>query len=62
MGVERYTIDSEMSKFTVRVFATGMFSAFGHSPTIAIRDFTGESLAVQALSEKYPCTRPKKVQ
>ena len=25
-----------------------------------IRDFTGESLAVQALSEKYPCARPKK--
>ena len=27
-----------------------------------IREFTGESLAVQALSEKYPCARPKKVQ
>ncbi len=27
-----------------------------------IRDFTGESLTVQALSERYPCTRPKKVQ
>jgi hypothetical protein len=27
-----------------------------------IRDFTGESLTVQALSEKYPCARPKKVQ
>ena len=25
-----------------------------------IRDFTGESLTVQALSEKYPCARPKK--
>jgi hypothetical protein len=24
-----------------------------------IRDFTGESLAVQALSEKYPCAHPK---
>jgi hypothetical protein len=26
-----------------------------------IRDFTGESLTVQALSEKYPCKRPKTV-
>jgi hypothetical protein len=26
-----------------------------------IRDFTGESLTVQALSEKYPCSRPKTV-
>jgi hypothetical protein len=26
-----------------------------------IRDFTGESLAVQALSEKFPCTKPKTV-
>jgi hypothetical protein len=26
-----------------------------------IRDFTGESLTVQALSEKYPCAKPKTV-
>src|SRR5258708_5051567 len=26
-----------------------------------IRDFTGESLTVQALSEKYPCARPKTI-
>jgi len=26
-----------------------------------IHDFTGESLAVQALSEKYPCAKPKTV-
>jgi len=26
-----------------------------------IREFTGESLAVQALSEAFPCARPKKV-
>ncbi len=24
-----------------------------------VRDFTGESLTVQALSDKFPCTRPK---
>ena len=39
----RYTIDSRISRFTVRVFASGMLSAFGHSPTIAIRDFGGEA-------------------
>ena len=26
-----------------------------------IREFTGESLAVQALSERYPCAKPKSV-
>jgi polyisoprenoid-binding protein YceI len=26
----------------VRAFATGLFSSLGHSPTIAIREFTGE--------------------
>ncbi|MGD0268416.1 MAG: YceI family protein [Candidatus Sulfotelmatobacter sp.] len=38
----RYLIDAKKSKFTVRAFATGMLSAFGHSPTIAIPDFEGE--------------------
>jgi polyisoprenoid-binding protein YceI len=39
----RYLIDGKVSRFTVRVFASGMLSAFGHSPTIAIRDFAGEA-------------------
>lgn len=43
MAVERYSIDPSMSRFTVRAFATGLFSAFGHNPTIAIRDFNGEA-------------------
>jgi len=38
----RYLIDAKGSKFTVRAFATGMLSAFAHSPTIAIPDFQGE--------------------
>ena len=38
----RYLIDARGSTFTVRAFATGMLSAFGHSPTIAIPDFEGE--------------------
>lgn len=33
-----------MSRFTVHGFATGLLSAFGHNPTIAIRDFEGEVL------------------
>lgn len=38
----RYSIDSTKSTFTVRAFATGLLSAFGHSPTIAIPDLEGE--------------------
>ena len=39
----RYLLDTRISRFTVRAFASGMLSAFGHSPTIAIRDFAGEA-------------------
>ena len=38
-----YVIDPGISRFTVRAFASGMFSAFGHNPTLAIRDFEGEA-------------------
>lgn len=38
----RYLIDAKRSTFIVRAFATGMLSAFGHSPTIAIPDLRGE--------------------
>src|ERR1700733_5290234 len=40
----RYLTASDRSKFTVRAFATGLLSALGHSPTIAIPDFKGEAL------------------
>ena len=43
MDADHYTIDPGMSRFTVRAFASGVFSAFGHNPTIAIRDFSGEA-------------------
>jgi len=43
MEVEHYEIDSDVSKCTVRAFASGMLSAFGHSPTLAVREFAGES-------------------
>jgi polyisoprenoid-binding protein YceI len=39
----RYLIDGKGSKFIVKASATGLFSAFGHSPTIAIADFEGEA-------------------
>ena len=42
-AVIRYGLDKSASRFTVRVFAGGMLSALGHSPTIAIRDFSGEA-------------------
>lgn len=38
----RYIIETRGSTFTVRAFATGLLSSFGHSPTIAIPDFDGE--------------------
>lgn len=41
--VERYVIDPGISRFTVKAVATGVFSAMGHNPTVAIRDFSGDA-------------------
>ncbi len=41
--VGQYQLDSRASSFTVRVFPAGMLASFGHSPTFAIRDFSGEA-------------------
>ena len=38
----KFRIDPVASRFTVQSFATGLFSSFGHNPTIGIRDFDGE--------------------
>ena len=38
----RYRLVAGESRFTVQAFAEGLFSAFGHNPVIAIRDFEGE--------------------
>ncbi len=38
----RYVIDSNASKLTLRVFATGMLSSFGHNPVFAVRTFEGD--------------------
>jgi polyisoprenoid-binding protein YceI len=40
----RYLTYAKGSKFIVRAFATGLLSAFGHSPTIEIQNFDGEAL------------------
>jgi polyisoprenoid-binding protein YceI len=37
----RYVLDPAQSRFTVQAFARGLLSILGHSPTFAIRDFTG---------------------
>jgi polyisoprenoid-binding protein YceI len=38
-----YITDTRASQFTVQVFSGGLLSAFGHNPTIAIREFVGEA-------------------
>lgn len=38
----QYTIDKERSRFTVRAFAGGLLSGFGHNPQIAMREVSGE--------------------
>lgn len=46
----QYTIDKAASRFAVQAFAAGLLSAFGHSPTIGIRDYAGE---IQFVPETY---------
>jgi polyisoprenoid-binding protein YceI len=37
-----YTLDPQLSRFTVQGFAGGILSTFAHNPKFAIRDFQGE--------------------
>ena len=39
----RYVIDTGKSRFTVRAFATGLLSAMGHNPTLAVREYSGDA-------------------
>jgi polyisoprenoid-binding protein YceI len=39
----RYRIDASKSRFLVRAFAGGVFSAFAHDHTIAVRAFDGQA-------------------
>jgi polyisoprenoid-binding protein YceI len=48
----RYVLDPAQSRFTVQAFAQGVLSVFGHSPTFAVRAFTGElRFTPEALAE-----------
>ena len=38
-----YALDTRSSQFTVQVFSGGLLSSFGHNPTMAIRDFSGDT-------------------
>jgi polyisoprenoid-binding protein YceI len=46
----QYLIDSAVSRFTVQAFATGLLSAFGHNPTIGLRDYEGQ---IQFVPDSY---------
>ena len=48
----RFAIDAGASRFTVRAFAGGLLSALAHSPTIALRQFSGEARVDLANVEK----------
>ena len=37
-----YRLDPTPSRFTIRVTAGGLLSAFGHNPLMGVRDFSGE--------------------
>ncbi len=38
----RFEIDAKRSTLTVQAFSTGLLSAFGHNPKIAVRDIAGD--------------------
>jgi len=40
--ISTYRLDPRPSRFTIRVTAGGLLSAFGHNPVIGVRDFSGE--------------------
>jgi polyisoprenoid-binding protein YceI len=39
----RYLVDASQSRFIAQAFATGLLSAFGHNPRLAILNFEGEA-------------------
>jgi polyisoprenoid-binding protein YceI len=38
-----YVLDSGLSRLTAKAFVTGLLASMGHSPSFAIRQFTGEA-------------------
>ncbi|HKS76814.1 MAG TPA: YceI family protein [Terriglobales bacterium] len=51
-----YLINAMASRLTVHVFAKGLLSAFGHNPTIAIRDFKGQAQVNLEKLEESTCS------
>jgi len=54
--VSRYLVDAGRSTFTLQAFSTGILSAFGHNPRIAIREIKGDvqfSLADGVVSDTH---------
>ena len=47
----RYEINPVLSRLTLKVHATGMLSAFGHSPTIIARDLSGQITMTEGSSD-----------
>lgn len=45
-AVVKYTLDETKSTFTVQAFAAGLLAGFGHNPTIAIRNYSGEAQCI----------------
>ncbi|HEY3838668.1 MAG TPA: YceI family protein [Bryobacteraceae bacterium] len=53
-----YLIEPRLSRFTIQAYAGGLLSGFGHNPTIAIRDFTGEArFSPEALEQSSLCMK-----
>ena len=52
LALVNFQIDKAASRFQVQAFATGLLSAFGHNPRIAIRDYEGEIRCVPDTFEK----------
>jgi len=47
-----FGIDARKSRLTVRAFATGLLSAMGHNPTLAVREYTGDATLASASLEQ----------
>ena len=48
----RFLLDAGKSRLTVRAFATGLLSAMGHNPTLAVRQYTGDATFVPGSLEQ----------
>jgi len=47
-----YAIDAGVSRLTVRAFATGLLSAFGHDPVVGVHTLSGEAHLAEGTLEQ----------